>query len=252
MKKIIIANWKMNPDSVGRALFLARKIENEMNDIKNIEVVVAPPHIFLNPVQSIIKKIKLGAQDSFWEDVGPYTGEISWHQLKYLSVQYVILGHSERRALGETNKEINKKIKVVLENNMRAVLCVGEKEKIKEETFPMVIQEEIIEGLKGIKKNLLKNLIVVYEPIWAISSNKFSKADTPKNVFEMSILIRRELLKMFGKKIAFLIPILYGGSVDDNNAEDFIKLGRVDGLLVGNASLNVKKFTEIIKNASKL
>lgn len=252
MKKIIIANWKMNPDAPGRAARLACEVENRITMIKNTEVVIAPPHPFLQIVGRAIKKAKLGAQNVFWEDVGPFTGEVSWHQLKHFGVQYVIIGHSERRSLRETNEEINKKVKAVLGNGMKAVLCVGEKEKIKEIAFPPIIQEELVEGLKNIKKNFLKNLIIAYEPIWAISTNKFAKPDNPKNVFEISVLIRKELLKTFGKKIAFSVPILYGGSVDEKNAADFVKLGRVDGFLVGEASLNTKKFSEIIRKVSEI
>lgn len=248
MKKIIIANWKMNPKTSKEAAILARAASEAARVAKNIEVVIAPPFVHLQAVRGV----KLGAQNIFWEKSGPYTGEISPLQLKAYGVRHVLLGHSERRTLGETNEEINKKVKAVLENGMKAILCVGETEKKKDVVFPQEIATELKEGLKNIKKNFLKNLIVVYEPVWAISTNKNAKADNPKNVFEMTILIRKELLKMFGKKVAFLTPILYGGSVDKKNAVDFVKLGKVDGLLVGSASLNPKKFVKIIKNVSKI
>src|SRR3989344_3463724 len=250
MKKIIIANWKMNPDSVRRAVRIAREIESGIVGARSVDVVIAPPVIFLSDLEKNVKKIKFGAQDAFWEDIGSRTGEVSWRQLNSFGVRYVILGHSEKRALGETNIQINKKVKAVLENGMTAVLCVGELEKNRDIAFPAIIQEELSEGLKNIKKNFLKNLIIVYEPVWAISTH--GKADSPKNVFEMSVLIRRELLKMFGKKIAFSIPILYGGSVDEKNAADFVNHGRVNGLLVGAASLNSKRFIEILKRVSGL
>lgn len=250
-KKIIIANWKMNPDSAGRAERIAREIYAGISGIKNVEVVIAPSFVHLSNLKSEIGNLKLGAQDSFWEDVGSHTGEVSWHQLKHSRVQYVILGHSEKRAFGENDEEINKKIKAVLSSGMKAVLCVGEKEKSKETAFPQIIQEELKRGLKNIKKNFLKNLIIVYEPVWAISTNKNAKADSPKNVFEMSILIRKEILKLFGKNTAFSTPILYGGSVNEKNAADFVKLGKVDGLLVGSLSLNAKKFTQIVRRVSE-
>ncbi len=251
-KKIVIANWKMNPDSVGRAIRIAKEIENNIHSSKNLDVVIAPPYVFLDSVRLTVKKTKLGAQDSFWEDVGPFTGRISWHQLKRLAVQYIIIGHSENRALGETNEEINQKINAVLGAGMKAVLCVGEVERRNDIVFPQIIQEELSLGLKNIKKRFLKNLVIAYEPIWAISTLKKTKSDNPKNVFEMSILIRKELLKMFGKKTAFSTPILYGGSVDEKNAAEFVKLGKVDGLLVGGASLNANKFTEIVRKVSGL
>lgn len=253
-KKLIIANWKMNPKTSKEAAILARAASETARVAKNVEVVIAPPFVHLQAMGGV----KLGAQNVFWENIGAHTGEISPIQLKAFGVRHVLVGHSERRALGETNEEVNKKIKAVLESGMKAVLCVGETEKKKEVAFPPVVNEELKEGLRGVKKSLLKNLLVVYEPVWAISTTKVKsairskRADSPKNVFEMSVLIRRELLKMFGKKIAFSTPILYGGSVDEKNAADFVKLGKVDGLLVGAASLNAKRFSEIIRRVSKI
>ena len=265
MKKLIIANWKMNPQTPRQALRLAGAVARGIRGVKNVEVVLAPPFVFL-PILSHLSPFmsrfsakggsayggKLAAQDIFYEKAGAFTGEISAPQLKTLGVKYVIIGHSERRALGETNEMTGKKILVALALNIKPVLCVGEKEKDADEVFPRIIREELREGLKNIKKSLLKNLIIAYEPIWAISGFRSSRADTPQNVYEMSILIKRELYRMLGKNVASLIPILYGGSVDDKNAADFIKGGAVDGLLVGGASLNVKKFVRIVKEAAKL
>ena len=253
MKKIIIANWKMNPATPQHALRLAREVGHGVKSIKNVDVVLAPPFVFL-PLFSNFKfstsNIKFGAQDCFWEKAGAYTGEISAPQLKVLGVKYVIIGHSERRALGETNEMARKKILAALALNIKPVLCVGEKEKKTDEVFPHIIRNELHEGLKNIKKSLLKNLIIAYEPVWAISGSRSSHADTPQNVYEMSILIKRELYRMLGKNIASRIPIIYGGSVDDKNAADFIRDGAVDGLLVGGASLNSKKFVRIVKEVS--
>jgi len=132
---------------------------------------------------------------------------------------------------------------------MRAVLCVGEKEKTKEEAFPQIVRDELHSGLKKIRKSLFKNLIIAYEPIWAIGTGK---ADNPKDVYEMVLMIRRELYRMLGKKIASKIPILYGGSVDEKNAAVFVKEGAADGLLVGGASLNAKKFVRIVREVAKI
>ena len=256
MKKIIIANWKMNPATPQQALRLAREVAHGTKDVKNIDVVLAQPFIFLPLLRytpyAVRHPFQLGAQDCFWEKVGAYTGEISAPQLKALGVKYIIIGHSERRALGETNEMARKKILAALALNIKPVLCVGEKEKKTDEVFPHIIRNELHEGLKNIKKSLLKNLIIAYEPVWAISGNRSSHADTPQNVYEMSILIKRELYRMLSKNIASRIPIIYGGSVDDKNATDFIKDGAVDGLLVGGASLNAKKFVRIVKEAAKL
>lgn len=254
MKKIIIANWKMNPKSPRDALLLADRVGRGVKGIKNVDVVLAPPFVFLRDVSSFKlrgSRFKLSAQDVFWENPpaggGAYTGEISASQLKALGVRLIIVGHSERRALGETNEIIRKKLKAVLESGTQAVLCVGEKEKERDVVFPKIIRDEIHEGLRKIKKPLLKNLIIAYEPIWAIGTGM---ADTPKDVYEMTVLIRRELYKMFGKKIASKVPILYGGSVTAENAAEFVEKSAVDGLLIGGASLNPKSFVNIIKEVS--
>lgn len=252
MKKIIIGNWKMNPRTAKEATLLAREIRRGIKNIKNVEVVLAPPFIFLRDVVGIVSDnpgLKLGAQDAFWEREGAYTGEISVAQLKALGVSYVVIGHSERRALGETDAMINKKLKAILGAGMRAVLCVGEQEKTKNEAFPQIIRDELGFGIAGIKKTFFKNLIIAYEPIWAVGTGR---ADTPKNIYEISVLIRRELYRAIGRRAAERIPVIYGGSVDSKNAKIFIREGAVDGLLVGGASLNHKKFIKIVKEAGVL
>lgn len=252
MKKLIIANWKMNPQGSQDARRLANKIWRGVQKFRNIEVALAPPFIHLPLIFNLkppTSDIKLCAQDAFYEKSGAYTGEISTSQLKSYGVKLIIVGHSERRALGETDDIVNKKLKAVFAGGMRALLCVGEKEKIKDEAFPTVIRDEIHFGLKKIKKSLLKNLIIAYEPIWAIGAGK---ADAPKDIYEMTLMIRRELCRMLGRNIALRVPILYGGSVDERNVVALLKHGGVDGFLVGGASLNHKKFVKMVKEASSI
>lgn len=242
----------MNPKSPREAVRLARAVGHGLKNIRNVEVVLVPPFVFLSHVSSSMlraSRFKLGAQDCFYVKTGAYTGEISPLQLKALGVTLVIVGHSERRALGESDDVVRKKAKASLEAGLRPVLCVGEKEREREVAFPKIIREELRDGLKKIKKSLLKNLVIAYEPIWAIGTGR---ADTSESVYEMSILIRRELYRMLGKRIAAKIPILYGGSVDERNAADFVKRGVVDGLLVGGASLNSKKFAKIVKELADI
>ncbi len=241
----------MNPSTAGEAVKLVKEVSKGIRGQKGVDIVLAPPFIYLASAKQAVSasSVKLAAQDSFWEGGGAYTGEISPKQLKSLGVQFVILGHSERRVMGETNAEIQKKLKAVLGAGMKAILCVGEREKKHDEALPLVIKEELRDSLSKIKKSLFGNLILAYEPVWAIGTGG---ADTPKNVFEISVLLRRELYRMAGKKLAFRIPIIYGGSVDDKNAKDFVSLGNVDGLLVGGASLNAKKFVNIVKSVSDI
>ena len=246
----------MNPGTGREAARLAGLVGRGLKKTVRVDVVLSPPFIFIPLLSAVRRKIpvfKIGAQDVFYENspggVGPYTGEISAKQLKACGAELIIVGHSERRALGETDETVNKKLKTVLRHGMRAVLCVGEREKKKDEAFPQIVRDELRFGLRKIKKSLFKNLVVAYEPIWAIGTGK---TDTPKNVYEMSLMIRRELYRLLGRKIALKIPILYGGSVDGKNSSSFLSVGGADGLLVGGASLNPKKFLKIIKEASKL
>ncbi len=251
MKKLIVANWKMNPQTLKKARELFNDISKYAKKIRNEKIVVCPPFIYLtlfpkNP------KISLGSQDVFWEDDGPYTGEVSAKMLKNLGVEYVIIGHSERRQIGETDEIINKKIKQALKNNIKVIFCVGELERDEGGEYLQFVKDEIIKGLDKIPIKLFKNLIITYEPVWAISSNEKSgkaqfSADTPENAREMAIYVKRVLVSIFDR-IARNIPVLYGGSVDAKNAKDFLEKGNVDGLLVGRTSWNAKTFGELLKN----
>lgn len=247
-RKIIVANWKMNPKTSREAVSLARAVDKSIGSIKKAEVILAPPFLYLDCVGKVIRFAKLCAQDAFWERAGAFTGEISPLQLRSSGVSCVIVGHSERRALGEDDEVINKKLKSSLECGLRVVFCVGEEEKKQEISFPPLVRRELHHGIRKVKKNLLRNLIVAYEPVWAVGTKN---ADTPKNIYEMSALIRRELHLMFGARIASHIPVLYGGSIDTKNAALFVGEGNVDGLLVGGASLIAKKFINIVKETSR-
>lgn len=242
----------MNPKTGREAISLAVAVSKGVKNFsRKVDVVLAPPFSFVSLVASR-SSLKLGAQDVFRIDQGAYTGEVSASQLKSLGTQFVIVGHSERRALGETNEMIHQKVLAVLKAGLRPILCVGEIERKKEEAFSPLVREELHTALHGIKKSLLRNVIIAYEPVWAISTNRAAHADNPKNVFEMTILIRRELYRMAGKKIATQIPILYGGSVDDKNATAFICEGKADGFLVGGASLHPRTFVGIVKSVASL
>lgn len=257
-KPIIIANWKMNPASLkeARALFLA--VARVASRVRNSQIVVCPPFVWLSLLGNFKKsEISLGAQNVFWEYEGAYTGEISIDMLKDLGVEYIIIGHSERRRnLIETDEMINKKIKLVLKNGIKAVFCVGEAERDEAGNYLHFVREEIINGLEGIPLSLFKNLIVTYEPVWAISSASGSDKpdfhpDTPEDAFQMATYIKRILFSLFGKR-ADGVPILYGGSVDVETGPEFLKKGNVDGLLVGRTSWNAEIFGKLLKNVNQL
>lgn len=244
MKKIIIANWKMNPASV-RA---ARRLFGAIKKKRGLETVVAPPLIYL-PFFKPSSSLKLGAQDaSFKEGGGAFTGEVSPKMLKNLGVSYVLVGHSERREhLGETAELIHQKLNTVLARGLKAVLCVGERER-KHDSFPPLVREELQGALKGLPRRFASRVIIAYEPLGAIGSGK---PDTPLNIFQMAIFIRRTILDIWGRKAALRIPILYGGSVNSQNAALFLRVKGVSGLLVGGLSLNPREFNKILDAAKK-
>jgi len=260
MKKLIIANWKMNPQGLKEARRIFSEIKKVASRMPRVETIICPPLVYLIDLRRTLlrKNAKegpsLGAQNVFWENPsaggGAYTGEISAQMLKNLNVKYVIIGHSERRnppaGGGETDEMINKKIKNALNNNLKVIFCIGEQERDIEGSYLYFIKNEIEEGLKSIPRKLFKNLIIAYEPIWAINK-KGKDADKPEDIFQMSIYIRRILLGIIGKELSRSIPILYGGSVEPENAENILKEGGIQGFLVGHVSLVPKDFNKILK-----
>ncbi len=231
MKTLIVANWKCNPTTLSEAkrIFdLVKKGVDKIENKKKVEVVVCPPFVYLSSFKFQVSSFKLGAQDVFWENPpaggGAFTGEISAKMLKNLGCGYVIIGHSERRKyFKETDETINKKLKAALENGLKAILCIDKKSQIKN-------------ALKGIAKKQFKNLILAYEPVFAIGTGKPCSIEKAR---KMNFLIR--------KAVKINIKILYGGSVNSQNAADFIKKAKFHGLLVGGASLKPKEFVKIVK-----
>ena len=250
-RKIIIGNWKMNPLSFKEAEKLFSDVGKAVSRIKKTEIVICPPFLYLEKLKKLSKKIILGAQDAFWGDVGAFTGEISAEMLYNTGVKYVILGHSERRALGENNDVINKKIKASLASGLVPVICVGESVRDESHSYFNLVKTQLSECLEGVKKNFISKIIVAYEPVWAISSTVNRKDATPIDCLEMTIFIRKVLSDKFGSD-ARKIRIIYGGSVNEKDAGEFLKNGGVDGLLPGKASLDAPKFVQIVQIAEKI
>jgi triosephosphate isomerase len=251
MKKLIVANWKMNPSSEKEALDLISKISVISRKNKNIEIVVCPPFPFLYIYKKLkIKNIKLGSQNIFYESEGSFTGQVSHKMLSSLGVSYVIVGHSESRLQGDTNDIVNKKIFGALKARINPVLCIGEDDREDHTKYLNFIKEQIHECLLQIPKNKIKDIIIAYEPLWAIG--KDAKREATKDEFiETKILIKRILSDMYGFKIASSVRILYGGSVSGDNSLSFIKDGEADGLLVGRNSLSAGKLEDILESISK-
>ncbi len=240
----------MNPPTLKEAEKLFADIAKNILNSKKTDVVMCVPDIYLTKLKGFSKKIFLGAQDVFWEDRGAFTGEISPEMLYSIGARYVILGHSERRAMGETNEIVNKKVKASLGAGLVPVLCVGETMRDLEHNYFNLVKTQLSECLAGITKNLITKVIVAYEPVWAISTTPLRKDATAADSLEMYIFIRKILSDKFGPESS-KVKIVYGGSVNEKDAEGFLKDGGVDGLLVGKASLDVKKFLEIINITEK-
>ena len=246
-KKIIAGNWKMNK-TVKEAVLLVKDLKKLVKDVKDKEIVVCPPFTSLQSVSMEIKKsnIKLGAQNIYHEKQGAFTGEISPSMLKDIGVEYVIIGHSERRhILNESNELINKKILSALENNLKPIFCVGETlEERESNKTEDVVKKQMKEGLKNVRNEQMNNIVIAYEPIWAIGTGKNA---APEQAEAAHIFIRNMLKVMFNEKIAKETRILYGGSVNPNNIKGLIKEDNIDGALVGGASLDAKSFSELVK-----
>ena len=251
-KKIIIGNWKMNPGTMKDAEQLFKKIVKSVNRTKKTEIIICAPFIYLDELNKIrTSKVKLGAQDACPGDNGPYTGEVSTDMLYNLGVRHVILGHSERRTLGETNEIVNRKVRGALISGLVPILCVGENTRDESHAYFNIVKEQITECLKGVSKNSISKIIIAYEPVWALSSTENRRDATPMDLCEMVIFIRKILSDKFGAE-AIRVRIIYGGSVNERDAREFLENGGIDGLLSGKASLDAKSFVEIINITEKI
>ncbi|PJE64787.1 MAG: triose-phosphate isomerase [Candidatus Ryanbacteria bacterium CG10_big_fil_rev_8_21_14_0_10_43_42] len=252
MKKYIIANWKEHPATLVEAKKMIRELESALSAYKNVVPVVCVPSLYLTETRAALKKAECGVQDIFWRESGSYTGMIGAGMAKSAGAAYAIIGHSERREYaGETNDMTQKKIKSALAAGLFAVLCVGEKTR-EDDDYIGFVRDQVKEGLHGISARRAGKLIITYEPVWAISSQKPKELDSPETTKEMSIFIRRLLVDMYGQAVAVRIPILYGGSVTSKNTHTLLTDGGVDGVLVGRASLTAKEFAKIVDEAALL
>lgn len=259
MKKLIVANWKLNPKSLSQAQKLLAATQVLAAKANKTTIVVCPPfqYLFLllpqfifqtePPFKRVIQKVRyfvqFGAQDCFWENNGSYTGEISPKALKYVGVRYVILGHSERRQhLNETDKMIAKKVKAALEAGLKVVFCLGEdlstykKGRRAVENF---IRYQLFAVLNNISTQRLSNLIVAYEPVWAISTNNQDRYVDFQHLSQIASYLKKLLTSNY--------RVLYGGSVNRESIPQLVRLGNFDGFLIGAASLNTKSLSSIIK-----
>jgi len=258
MKKLIVANWKMNPLTLREASVLFNFIKNwtkkNVDILNDCIIVICPPFVYLESLFKLLKnknanlKIALGSQNVFWEERGAFTGEISPAMLKNVGCEYVIIGHSERRRiLKESDEMINKKLKLAVKFKLKPILCIGEtiEEKKEGKTFD-VLRMQLMKAFYQFQISLIPHLIIAYEPVWAIGSGNACLPEEAKEILTFLRNVVNELTKSSTSKILYL----YGGSVNSKNAKDYIDSG-FDGLLVGGASLDKKEFVKIVKNSVK-
>jgi len=244
---LMTGNWKMNK-TVEEAVDLVKQLKVTISGVTGVEVAVAPPFTALYAVSKELKDstIHLAAQNMFWEEKGAFTGEVSPLMLKETGCAYVIVGHSERRQFfGETDEMVNRRMKRVIAHGMKPIFCIGETLKEREEnrTFS-VVQRQIEGGLKDIKENEVKTMVIAYEPVWAIGTGKTA---TPQQAEEVHRFIRQKLEKLTSRGVAEAIRIQYGGSVTPENVKGLMDQEDIDGALVGGASLKSDSFSKIVR-----
>lgn len=247
-KKLIIANWKMNLGVHESSLYL-HKLADTVKTHRDVQVVLAPTMLALQTLSLQInhRQFKLAAQNFYWRDHGAFTGEVSATQLRGI-VSYALVGHSERRhVFHETDKDTRAKVQAAIRNGIRPVLCVGEtaSERAAGETKD-IIHDQLLGGLANITSDELEQVIIAYEPVWAIGTGNNA---LPNDVTEAIVSIRSQIKHLYGAKAANEIQVLYGGSVTADSAADYLHLAEVDGLLVGGASLDAQSFATIVEKA---
>ena len=251
-RPFMAGNWKMNKVK-DAASGLVEGIIAGIDGCPHVDVAVCPPYTFLDTAaqKAINTPLMIGAQNVYYRDNGAYTGEISAPMLKSVGCGYVIIGHSERRMyFKETDSEINRKAGLCLKNGLNPILCVGETGGQKDEgsTFD-VLNKQIIYGLEGIDDHLVRNIIIAYEPVWAIGTGVSASGD---QVEEIHRFIRNTIKEFASDEVSSGVRIIYGGSVNSGNAADLLKRDNVDGALIGGASLKAGSFCEIVKIAESL
>ena len=251
-KPLMAGNWKMNY-GISEATVLAQEISNcydKQTWGEDVDILLCVPFLDLKPVKTVLdfdkRRIGVGAQDVYWEDSGAYTGEISVPMIREAGCDCSIVGHSERRNLfGETNEDVNRKVKALLAKELYAIVCVGESLAVREEgTTEDFVCAQVRAAFAGIDAHEAQDCVVAYEPIWAIGTGRTA---TPEQAEEVCASIRATLAELFGEEVAEKMRILYGGSMNEGNVERLLAQPDIDGGLVGGASLKARSFVTLIE-----
>jgi triosephosphate isomerase len=246
MKSIVVANWKMNPQTMREAKRLFEATRKAAESAKSVSVIVVPPSIFLRELGAGYKgkKLSFAAQNAHFQKEGAYTGEISMIEVKDAKASGVIIGHAERRAMGETNEETRAKVNAALATKLMPIFCIGEHKRSGSGEHFLFVKEQLRTGLSDVVPGNLSKIVIAYEPVWAIGA---SEPMSSRQMHEMAIFIRKSLVGSHGER-AMKIKILYGGSIDETNAREMVVEGEVQGLLVGRASTDAQRFSTLIRS----
>jgi triosephosphate isomerase len=252
MKKtvpLIVGNWKLNPVTLAEASTLGSSVAKKHKKTEEPYVAIAPPFTYLSEVGKKISKssVSLAAQDVYHKNIGAHTGEVSVLQLKDLGVKFIIIGHSERRAMGETNEDVQQKTLVTQKHKLTPIVCIGERERDEQGDFFNFVEGQLRSLSSVLNATQMKKVVIAYEPIWAIGTGSTASEDDVK---EMQLFIESVLTKIYDRPTARKVRLLYGGSVKPTNATELHKGGGMGGFLVGGASLKADDFIQIIKAVS--
>lgn len=243
---LVVGNWKMHPATALEATDLAREVVKKTKQHASmLTVAIAPPALFTIEVAKLLQKsqLALAAQDGFYQELGAFTGEVSMKQLAAAGVRYVIVGHSEQRALGETDDVVAQKVQVAHKHKLTPIVCVGERVRDEAGDFYRLIESQIKIALAPCSLAQVKRTVIAYEPVWAIGTGQTATAEDVK---EMQLFINATLVKLYDRRAAAAVQLLYGGSVKAHNAATLQAEGGMHGFLVGGASLSATEFAAII------
>lgn len=251
-KKILAANWKMNLTHIEAESYVEAFLK-ELGEVNDVEIVIIPSFTSIPTLAQASGKapfIRLGAQNLHWAKNGAFTGEISATMLRALFVKYVVIGHSERRTLfGETDEMVQKKVHTALEAGLRPIMCVGETLAERDAgSCEKVLRRQVEQGLKGVTADHLSEIVIAYEPVWAIGTGRTA---TPAQAEEVHAFLRSLFVELFDQTAAGRTRIQYGGSVKPENAEELMREPNIDGALVGGASLDAHSFARIVRASEK-
>jgi triosephosphate isomerase len=254
-KPMMAGNWKMNK-KLPEAVVLTQELSNRLkrNSLDKVDVVICPPFVDLKPALTVLDfdkvNIAVGAQNCYWEEEGAYTGEVSVGMLSDLGCEYCIVGHSERRTLfGETDEDVNKKVKALLAGNMKPIVCVGESLAIRDAGSTLeFVTAEVSAALAGLDDIDMQKVTLAYEPIWAIGTGRTA---TPEQAEKVCAAIRQQLCLMFGDECADATRVLYGGSMKPANVEGLMAQPDIDGGLIGGSSLVANEFKDLVEVAAR-